>query len=260
MFLCNAGKALSVLVFVTSHTSQSWTSGEHVVSKRNVSVNPLGSEWVSVRCGCVSTAAFGGMEPASPAGEGMELGSHSCQGLLILWPPGGPAVTPGSGAAGSFRCLMNWAVLVQRRWMRTAALAELQDHFCALMLWQGKVLFQPLKAFSWKTFGIGCGNRFWDAFKSVLCIQIILDNGIHWQKLILFSLAEDEKNPSVWMLLERKVVTINGNGSSRKVRTSSDSLFSWMVNGKVHKGIPMKISISHIGMAAVVQTGSHSLR
>lgn len=59
------------------------------------------------------------------------------------------------------------------------------------------------------------------------------------------------------IVAERKVVIINGNGSSRKVRTSSDSLFSWMVNGKGHEGIPMKISISHIGMATVVQTGSH---
>lgn len=76
-----------------------------------------------------------GMEPDSPVGERMEFGSHtaSCQGLLILWPPGGPALTPGSGTAGSLRCLMNWTVLEQKRWMRTATLVELQDHFCALV-------------------------------------------------------------------------------------------------------------------------------
>lgn len=41
---------------------------------------------------CVSTAAFGGLEPDSPAGEGMKFGSHSCQGLLIL--SRGPALNP----------------------------------------------------------------------------------------------------------------------------------------------------------------------
>lgn len=33
--------------------------------------------------------------------------------------------------------------------------------------------------------------------------------------------------------------------------------FSWIVKGKVSEGIPMKISISHIGIAIVVQAGSH---
>lgn len=255
MFLCNAGKLFNALVFINSHTSRSWDSEEHILSKKNVNVNPLKSEWVRARdsakvrarrCGAVAEAAAEGTERGSPPGQPPGLVASRPRWSLHPLPP----VTPKAGLSRERKVRKGETGTVAQK-------EQLQDHICALMA--GK---SPFPAFDDFLLRVGCGNRFWDALeeKSVLYLRILLGDGTHWEEFILFSLAHGEKNASVLSEWQKgvKVVIINVWGFSEKDRSGSDSLLTPTVGEEVCKGIPVKISISHTGMVSLLQTGSHS--
>ena len=181
-----------MLVFINSHTSQSWASEEHILSKKNVDVNPPKSEWVSARDGADVWAVPGGwqelrQEERSVAQPRQLLGlAHP----LPRWSPAAGSPNPGTRTA----LCIGWTVLSwheRNRWEPqhvSNSFRTILVHWCygreksSSSLW--RLSIQPL-------LGVECGSRFWDALeeKSALCLQILVDYGTHWEELILFFLG-----------------------------------------------------------------------